>query len=67
MEDQDAHRRHNWEVEERVGIPKYDNYYIEIEVCSKCNAKRSVLYPHGMILHSVPKPVPKFCPVILDK
>ena len=67
MHDQDAYRRHNWELEERVGHPGYDVDYIEIEVCSKCKAKRSIMYPYGMILKSEPSPVPRFCPVILDK
>ena len=61
MQDQDAHRRHEWKLEERVGHPEYDAQYIQIEVCSKCKAKRSVLYPHGIILKSEPEKVAKFC------
>ena len=61
-----ANHRHNWEIKETIREPLAIDY-IEIEVCCKCNAKRSMLYPHGIILHSEPKPVPKFCPVILDK
>ncbi len=31
-------------------LQSYD--YFEKEVCSKCNAKRTVLYPDGIILKS---------------
>lgn len=67
MQDQGAHRKHDWELEERVGYPGYDKNYIEIEVCSKCKAKRFILYPHGIMLKSEPDPVPESCPVILGK
>ena len=40
--------------------------FYEYERCRKCNAKRVVQYPPGMTLDSDPKPVPKYCPVILD-
>lgn len=63
MEDQDAHRRHDWEVTE---TERHFNEIIEYERCTKCNAKRVLQYPPGMILDSEPKPVPRYCPVILD-
>ena len=59
MNDQDAHRRHDWEI--TYTNRDFTNGFIEYERCRKCNAKRVVQYPPGMILESDPKPVPKYC------
>ena len=60
MNDQDEHRRHNWEVTE---TRRFTNGRLEMETCTKCNAKRQLQLPPGMIVWSDPKPVPKYCPV----
>lgn len=38
----------------------------EEERCTRCNAKRVIQYLPEMILKSDLKPVPKYCPAILD-
>ena len=58
MNDQDAHRRHNWEITE---TQRYTNAILETEQCTKCYAQRTLQYPPGMIVWSDPKPVPKYC------
>lgn len=64
MKDQDEHRRHIWEVTE---TQRFFNEIIEYERCTKCNAKRVLQYPPGMILESEPKPVPKYCPATVGQ
>lgn len=61
MEDQDAYRRHDWIVKHTTKKHELVAVYIETEHCTKCNAKRVIQYPPGMILESDPKPLPKFC------
>jgi len=61
MKNRDRYRRHSWEVlrTERHGA----GGYTEVESCSKCNARRELLYPPGIITSSDPTPVPEYCPV----
>ncbi len=40
------------------GTVHYTNGYVDYE---RCNAKRVVQYPLGMVLDSDPKPVPRYC------
>ena len=59
MRYQDRYGGHDWEVlrtdrQESGG-------YTEVEYCSKCNARREVLYPSGVITSSDPVPVPEYC------
>ena len=54
-------RRHSWEV---LRTDRHESGgYSEVEYCSKCNARREVLYPPGIITSSDPIPVPECCPV----
>jgi len=62
MNDQDKPLPHDWEITHTDR--DFTNAFIEYERCRKCNAKRVVQYPPGMILKSEPKPVPKYCSVI---
>ncbi len=67
MKDQNARRRHDWEITHTTKKHVLVEVYIETEHCTNCNAKRVMQYLPGMILDSDPKPVPKFCPVLLGK
>ena len=58
MTDKDAYRRHNWEV---TDTQRFTNGILETETCTKCNARRTLQIPPGMIVWSDPKPVPKYC------
>ena len=58
MEYQNAYRKHKWEIVGKVTLDDSGSY-TETELCSKCKAKRTVLYPFGMILRSIPYPQPR--------
>ena len=59
MKERDRYGRHSWEVlrTDRHGA----GGYTEVAYCSKCNARREVLYPPGVITSSDPIPVPEYC------
>lgn len=65
MKVQDAHRSHDWEIAYTNRDCTYG--FIEYERRWNCNVRRVLQFPLGLILDSDPKPVPKYCPVALDR
>ena len=53
-------RSHKWEVMHKEEIST--SHYIDHEKCSRCNAKRNVLYGNiPMVTWSDPDPLPRYC------